>query len=420
MPPKASISDTESITTPLPLQEWLKLLSGRGVDMRVAMMLAGKIYNSHSTKERLSELDNKKLMVFITDKDQRRTVVNALKGVASGEAFTKKRGRDSDLLQPLSGPSSELPQSLEFHEILDPEKLLPISCTTNRAPLKTAFAYAVSLKLGFDPQEALSIAHVFTHISSTKHALNLGILKGRDKEEAEADLRELPREEGFEYVKKTGARGWRQAEEGRVVGSSQPWVGVLGSRYGLWSMKGGNAKVFHRIPVIERTDGTWRAIEKGVPVEPSRAYLYITRALKSSTPYVMGALKLLVDSYPTDELNRVGMSLYQEFKPDVVNWGEKGLLQCSRILDQFKDRVEREEDEDGLTAAEEAAFAALEAKEQKSKQAGEEFQDENVEEEDEDERPQKKAKKDMTVEEYEAMLDSEEAGGFIHDDYELP
>lgn len=29
--------------TVLPLQEWLKLLNGRGVDMRVAMLLAGKM-----------------------------------------------------------------------------------------------------------------------------------------------------------------------------------------------------------------------------------------------------------------------------------------------------------------------------------------------------------------------------------------
>lgn len=42
-------------------------------------------YKSHNTKDRLAELDNKKLMTLVTDKDQRKSVVNALKGIASGE-----------------------------------------------------------------------------------------------------------------------------------------------------------------------------------------------------------------------------------------------------------------------------------------------------------------------------------------------
>ncbi len=37
-------------------------------------------YKSHNTKERLAELDNKKLVTLVTDKDQRKSVVNALKG----------------------------------------------------------------------------------------------------------------------------------------------------------------------------------------------------------------------------------------------------------------------------------------------------------------------------------------------------
>jgi hypothetical protein len=78
--------------------------------------------------------------------------------------------------------------------------------------------------------------------------------------------------------------------------------------------------------VIERQDGTWRGIQQGVAVQPSvvslhtvwrwasstqpQAYLYITRAFKESTPHVMGALKILADSYEPEELNRIGMHLY--------------------------------------------------------------------------------------------------------------
>ena len=53
-------------------------------------------YNSHNTKERLATLDAKKLTPHIHDKEQRRTVVNAVKGIASGQvSFTisLSRGR---------------------------------------------------------------------------------------------------------------------------------------------------------------------------------------------------------------------------------------------------------------------------------------------------------------------------------------
>lgn len=86
MPPKdAARLDAIPPTTTLALQDWLKLLNTRGVDMRVAMGLAAKMYNSHNTKERLESLDGKKLSSVIPDKEARRTVVNAVKGITSGQ-----------------------------------------------------------------------------------------------------------------------------------------------------------------------------------------------------------------------------------------------------------------------------------------------------------------------------------------------
>jgi hypothetical protein len=43
MPAKDSRLDDYPATKVLPLQDWLKLLSSRGVDMRVAMALAAKM-----------------------------------------------------------------------------------------------------------------------------------------------------------------------------------------------------------------------------------------------------------------------------------------------------------------------------------------------------------------------------------------
>lgn len=99
MPPQDSRLDDIAPTAVLPLQDWLKLLSGRGVDMRVAMSLAAKMwvgvlsmpargadsrYNSHNTKERLETLNAQKLKTVVPDKEARRSVVNAVKGISTG------------------------------------------------------------------------------------------------------------------------------------------------------------------------------------------------------------------------------------------------------------------------------------------------------------------------------------------------
>lgn len=80
-------------------------------------------------------------------------------------------------------------------------------------------------------------------------------------------------------------------------------------------------------PIIERSDGTCRAIQKGVSVRPSQvggdfpgnikmganclqAYLYIEKNFKDYTPHVMGAFKLIADSYEPEELNRIGLHMY--------------------------------------------------------------------------------------------------------------
>ncbi|BEI80468.1 hypothetical protein CcaverHIS002_0109970 [Cutaneotrichosporon cavernicola] len=249
----------------IPLQEWLQLLQTHGVPMRTAMALAAKAYKEHNSRAKLAKLP---VTQFVTDKEGRKAVAVALRALSSGQATKKKRTRDDDLLLPLEPAIRALPQSLEFHEILDPEQLIPVTVTVNRAPVKTAWAYTVARRLGFDAQESLSLAHVYVHIGSMKHALNLGnIYDAAQTRDAEDEIRELPGEAG---------------------------------------------------PVIERPNGTWRAIQKGVPVEPSVGYLYITRALKDCAPHVLGAMQLVADSYEPEELNIAGTAIYSAFKPDVV------------------------------------------------------------------------------------------------------
>jgi hypothetical protein len=111
--------------------------------------------------------------------------------------------------------------------------LIPVSITTNRAPVKTAWAFVVCERLGFDRQEALSLAHVFVHFSSLKHALMLGnILNKQETKEAEEEMAELP--DGAKWIKKKPETTWNRKKRSRedekdaeAMQSSQPWVGLL-------------------------------------------------------------------------------------------------------------------------------------------------------------------------------------------------
>lgn len=70
----------------------------------------------------------------------------------------------------------------------------------------------------------------------------------------------------------------------------------------------------------------------GTPANPSTAFSYISRAFRQTTPYIIGALRLLARSYPPQELNKTGFSLYADFRPTVCEWGERGEVRCEYIL----------------------------------------------------------------------------------------
>jgi len=85
-------------------------------------------------------------------------------------------------------------------------------------------------------------------------------------------------------------------------------------------------------PLFRTQTGQWRALSTGSPVDPHTAFDYISRALRQTMPYVVGALKLLAQSFTVHELNRVAWGLYTEFRPSVHRWGERSEVKCSTIL----------------------------------------------------------------------------------------
>ncbi|WVO13716.1 hypothetical protein L204_101338 [Cryptococcus depauperatus] len=322
MPYKAIAESSR--TGKLSLPEWLKVLTSRGVDMRSAMKIASKIYKTHGTVELLSQLSPTKVNNLTDDKEVRKSINNAVKTLASGEDapkdMKKKRGRDSDLLDPLKEDDMEedAPVDLDFHLIVDIEQLKSVRLVTNRAPVKTAWAYTICVRLGFTHLESLSLAQAYVHISSLKYALMLGNTLGEvEKKEARRELEELS--VGNESYREKSRR-LESSQEKRFMGlSAQPWVEIMGSK-----------------PIVERQDGTCRAIQKGVPVRPSQAYLYITKAFQDHTPNVMGAMKVVAESYDPKDLNQIGSHIYNEFKPDVTEWGQRGTWDLLHVLNHRK------------------------------------------------------------------------------------
>jgi len=182
---------------------------------------------------------------------------------------------------------------------LDPDVLKTKSAIVNRAPIMTAWAMVVAERMGFQREEALSIASVYTDMNAISKGVSLGIYEPDKGNNMEAS-----------------------------PSGAQPYVDLMGRRIPLYRTN----------ITIDSTQ--WRALSASAPVPPSSAYKYITSSLRQTTPFVIGALRLLAQSYGPDELNRKGFGLYADFRPDVESgqkgWGKKGQVKCQTILDLIK------------------------------------------------------------------------------------
>ncbi|KAJ6539423.1 hypothetical protein B0H19DRAFT_1178960 [Mycena capillaripes] len=300
----------------IPLPKFLKLFTSNNVPMSKAMAVAGKIYKQHGTPTKLSELDEVKLLAAgIDDKESRKMIMTALRKAGYGskakaarsssnqagpsnqrmtavEVLTtptkRKRKQLEDANEFLPTPKDESAGvgNLEFDEILDEEVLKTKSTVVNRAPLMTAWSTLVAERLGFQREEALSIASVYTEMNAVSKGVSLGIYKhGTD-------------------------RGAEAAKNG-----TQPYVELMGRR-----------------PLYQTQTSQWRALSNGTAVQPSTAFSYISRALRQTTPHIIGALRLLAESFTPQEINAKAWGLYAEFRPEVNGWGERAEVKCETIL----------------------------------------------------------------------------------------
>jgi len=90
------------------------------------------------------------------------------------------------------------------------------------------------------------------------------------------------------------------------------------------------------VPVLVADDGTLRAEDVGKPASARSVQSYIARSFGDRLGEARAAMEALVASLPPEELNRVGLRLYERFRPDVPEgaqrWGAKDELRAERIV----------------------------------------------------------------------------------------
>ncbi|KAI0092018.1 hypothetical protein BDY19DRAFT_990766 [Irpex rosettiformis] len=319
------------------LPAFLKMLTSNSVSASKAMAIAGKIYKTFNTSTALAELTDFQLQdAGITDAEERKLVLNAVRkagyksGTAKNPSTSAQRSTPASTISPSSSrnssslvsgsqkhvgtatdagesrrkrkrndkcneflpdrPTDELEEqaygSLEFNEVLDETVLQTKHAVVNRAPIMTAWSFIIAERLGFTREEALSIASVYTEMNAISKGVSIGIYSKDKKDGVEADK-----------------------------GGSQPYVDLMGRR-----------------PLFQMQDESWRALSSDTPVSPASGFSYISRSLRQTAPFIVGALRLLADAYTPDELNKHGFSLYTEFRPEVKGWGGRGEVRCEKIL----------------------------------------------------------------------------------------
>ncbi len=166
----------------------------------------------------------------------------------------------------------------------------------NRAPVLTLWAAVVAERLGFDNDEALSLAKALAGLNAQSKGRRLGIFK--PAEEKPATAREKSRDEGF-----------------RVELCGRP------------------------VPAVN-TDGGIRASRNGKPVDPDGVAAYLERAFGQQLPAVRSAMTKLAKAFRPAELAAAAYGMYEQFRPaipaGVKGWGAKGELDVSRIASSAK------------------------------------------------------------------------------------
>jgi hypothetical protein len=161
----------------------------------------------------------------------------------------------------------------------------------NRAPVLTLWATVVAERLGFNPDEALSLGKAVAGLNAQAKGRALGIFKAKP-----------------DVVRKA-------AQEKR---GEEFWVSLCG--------RGVPAK---------GTDNGIRAVSGDKPVDPAKTARYLSQKFGDDLASVREAMEALANAFPPDDLSERAFALYEAFRPQIPGgkkaWGAKGTLDLRLI-----------------------------------------------------------------------------------------
>jgi hypothetical protein len=162
----------------------------------------------------------------------------------------------------------------------------------NRAPVLTLWASVVAERLGYDHEEALSLAKALAGLNAQSKGRSLGIYKPAERPEGAPP---------------------RKARLGEEF-----WVQLLG----------------RPIPAKATADGV-RAVAGDTPIEPAGVERYLKQKFGEALSAARKAMESLAKSLEPEELAVKAYSLYERFRPaipaGVRGWGAKGELDLGRV-----------------------------------------------------------------------------------------
>ncbi len=168
----------------------------------------------------------------------------------------------------------------------------------NRAPVLTLWAAVVAERLGHDWQAALTLGKALAGLNAQSKGQRLGI-----------------------YEKKTDKSGGTEARP--KPGPRPESVRLLG----------------REVPAVH-TPGGVRATAAGEPVDPASVEKYLQQKFGEDLEAARTAMEGLAKAYPPGELEEIGFSLYEKFRPTIPEgkkgWGAKGELHLDRIASLSK------------------------------------------------------------------------------------
>lgn len=161
----------------------------------------------------------------------------------------------------------------------------------NRAPVLTLWAAVVAERLGFHPDEALSLGRAVAGLNAQTKGRALGIFEARPETTRQA----------------------RQRKRGEEF-----WVKLCG-----------------RPVPAKNTDQGVRAVSGDKPVDPDSTARYLSQKFGDDLGSVKGAMEVLARSCEPNDLAERAFALYERFRPQIPRgkkgWGAKGTLDLGLI-----------------------------------------------------------------------------------------